>query len=76
MSSPPVYKLLYAICSSLIPVDDLQFWTTRFLMLHISPTGMSSSNPERKYLDSIFARNNSLDFFFFPFTSNVDVDWH
>lgn len=75
MSSPPVYTWLSAICSLLIPAVYLQFWTTGFLMLHIFPADISSFNPERKCLGSFFARNNHLDFFIFPFTSNTDVDW-
>jgi len=77
MSSPPVYMWLSATCSLLMPSDYLQFWTTGFLKSHIlSPADMSSSNPERKYLVSFFSRNNNSDFFIFPFTSNIDVDWH
>lgn len=75
MSSYPVYKRLSAICSLLIPADYLQFWTSGFLMLHISSPADMRSNPKRKYLGSFFTRNKNLDFFIFPFTSNIDVDW-
>lgn len=76
MPSSLVYVQWSTICSSLIPADYLQLWTTWFLMLHISsPADMSSSYPERKILKFFFiARNNNLDFFIFPFKSNIDVD--
>lgn len=58
------------ICSLLTPADCLQFWTPGFLMLHGSvPSYMSSSNLERKYLSSFFARNNNLAIF--PFTLHI-----